>query len=212
MAQNIRSIKVEDDIIDGAENSNVTVPNNSRTEADLQDSFESKRPRRFFACRGEGHSVLNLVSSIRDILLNSVGKTSRKVYRATDHELECSKCGTVNEAQERKECGKFSTRPVVLYTLHHDSIPIEVVDVSCSNCDEVIRFNGEWEGLFSSSRNDVYTRELLDSWTYEVCGKGSTFRDTFDLWFERSHSVTATAHRLGSARVVGRRQANYEFS
>ena len=119
VAQNIRSIEVEDEIIDGVENSNLTVPINSRTEADLQDSFESKRPRRFFACRGEGHSVLNLVSSIRDILLNSGGETSRKVYCATDRELKCSKCGTVNEVQERKDCGKVSTRPFVLHTLHH---------------------------------------------------------------------------------------------
>ena len=38
------------------------------------------------------------------------------------------------------------------------------------------------------------------------------FRDTFDIWFERSQSATASVLQLGSARVVGRRQENHAFS
>ena len=45
-----------------------------------------------------------------------------------------------------------------------------------------------------------------------MCRKGFTFRDTFDECFERLQSATPSVHRLGSAQVAGRRQANHVFS
>ena len=45
-----------------------------------------------------------------------------------------------------------------------------------------------------------------------MCRKGFTFRDKFDVWFERLQSATPSVHRLGNAHVAGRRQANHVFS
>ena len=64
---------------------------------------------------------------------------------------------------------------------------------------------------FSVLKNDFYTRELLASWTYEVCDRCSTFPDKFDLWFEWSQKIVSSMIYLGSARVLGRIQAKYAF-
>ena len=63
-----------------------------------------------------------------------------------------------------KSCGEYSTCAAALHTLHHASIEINILDVSCTYCGEFLRFDGEWEGLISTGRNDVYTRtpEQLD--------------------------------------------------
>ncbi len=68
-----------------------------------------------------------------------------------------------------------------------------------------------WDCLFCSSNQHVFTIELLDCWVYEVCGKGSTFRDSFVTWFESSNSATARLNRLGDSPIIGRRQANEAF-
>lgn len=47
--------------------------------------------------------------------------------------MECSSCGTINGVQERNECENFSEMPVVIHTLHHGSVLIEVFDVIYSN-------------------------------------------------------------------------------
>ena len=112
---------------------------------------------------------------MKDHMVNSMEDSVKRVYCATDCEYKYSECATVNYIQERKESENVSTRSVVLHTLLHGSVLIEVADVSCSNCNEAILFDIEWEGLLSSSKNNFCTRELLYSWTYEVYGKGSTF-------------------------------------
>ena len=70
---------------------------------------------------------------------------------------------------------EFSIRSVNLHTLHHVSVCIGVVDITYGNCQMILRYDGEWEDIFSASKSDVYTRELLDTWAYEVCVKGPPF-------------------------------------
>ena len=86
------------------------------------------------------------------------------------------------------------------------------MDVVYRRCSKPVWYDGEWDGLFHVTKKDIYIRELLDSWSYEVCGKGATFRESFDTWFERSSSITSVMHKFNEQKLVGRRQANYPFS
>ena len=103
------------------------------------------------------------------------------------------------------------TRETVLHTLHHGCVKVQVVDISCESCSQIVIFDVERDELFAPSKRDVFTRELLDSWAYKVCAKGSTLKDSFDNWFERKSSITARTNRLGKEKLVWRRQANYAF-
>ena len=106
-------------------------------------AFESRRTRRFFSRRpGEKDSVLNVILSVKDYMVNSMEDSVKRVYCATECEYECSECATVNYIQERIEMEDVCTRPVVLHTLHYGSVLIELADVSCSSCNETIRFDG----------------------------------------------------------------------
>ena len=107
------------------------------------------------ACFAKEDSVLNIVSSIRGIIVNSECEFSRRVYCAKDREIECSNCGTANNAQERIENEIFFVCPVVMRTFDYVSVLIEIPDVIYFHCHEVIWFDIEWEGLFSSSKNYV---------------------------------------------------------
>jgi len=57
----------------------------------------------------------------------------------------------------------------------------------------------------------VLTRELLDSWIWDICGRGGTFRDSYLSWASRSSSPTASLHSLGAATVINRQRANESF-
>ena len=103
-------------------------------------------------------------------------------------------------------------RAATMHTLHHSSVRIAVVDVRCPSCEKLLRYDGDWDGLFSYSVEHLFTPELIGRWTYDVCAKVSTFRDPFDTWFERCNSVTARIHKLDHQPLVGRRQANGALS
>ena len=78
------------------------------------------------------------------------------------------------------------TRETVLHILHHGSVKMQVVYISCESCSQIVRFDGEHDGLFAPLKIDVFTRELLDRWTYEVCEKGSEIVSAIGL---REHLV-----------------------
>ena len=184
--------------------------NEEETNSCIPDLYQSKRPRRFLARRGDGESILHVLNTIQSRMKNTdkVGH----LYICSDLVAHCSECDSSTNDEERRKQGEARNRNAILHTLHHGSIQVEVVDVKCVTCRKWLIYDGQREGIVLASKRELYTRELLDSWTYEICGTGNTFRDSFDNWFERCRSVTAEIHRMGERNLVGRRQENNALS
>ena len=134
------------------------------------------------------------------------------LYRCSDLVAHCSEFDSSTNVEERRKQGEARKRNAIVHTLHHVSIEVGVVDVKCVTCRKWLIYDGQREGIVSASKRELYTRELLDSWNYELAGNRNTFRDSFDNWFERCRSVTAEIHRIGERNLVDRRQANNALS
>lgn len=55
---------------------------------------------------------------------------------------------------------------------------------------------------------------MLDSWDYDVCGKGYNVRDAFDSWYERSNSETSSIPTADMEKLseAGKRIISFHFS
>ncbi len=51
-------------------------------------------------------------------------------------------------------------------------------------------YDGIFDGLVRASRYHSFTRELPDAWMFDVCGSGTTFRESFSAWKRESRSIT----------------------
>ena len=140
------------------------------------------------------------------------GKKTEMKYVSNDLALRCQNCDTAASVQERINVNEFSTRSLNLHALHLGSVCIGVTDITHGKCQRVLRYDGDREFFFCVSKSDVYSRGLLDTWAYEVCGKGSSFRDALDSWYKRCQSVTSEILRKGNFNPVGRRQASRSFN
>ncbi len=71
------------------------------------------------------------------------------------------------------------SRVVNLHTIHHGTLEIFATDVSFSECGRFLPYGGVYDSIFCLSKQDIFTRELLDAWVWDVCGMGGTFLDAF---------------------------------
>ena len=173
--QNIARMEIN---LDGnGENMVEEAVNEEEVNSCIPNLYRSKRPRTFFACRGERESILHVLYTIHSRMKETdwVGH----LYICSDLVAHCSECDSSTNVEERRKQGEARNRNAILYTLNHGSIEVGVVDVKCVTCRKWLIYNGQREGIVSASKCDLYTRELLDGWTYEICGKGNIFRDVF---------------------------------
>ncbi len=171
----------------------------------------SRMPRRFFPCTKEEEVLPNVLGSIS----NSRRKSDQSQvtrFVGVDENVYCTPCNFSFASKIHSESGNIRYRCPTLHTLHHGPVLITVTDVVCRSCGVIIPHDGESDSLFSSSETSVYTREILDSWVYDIWAKGYNFRDVFDSWYERSHSAYSNTHRIGFEKVIGRRQVNDAFT
>lgn len=106
---------------------------------------------------------------------------------------------------------RTAPRKVTLHALHHGSIIVSAIDRICSQCTKLVTFDGGYQGLFSISKFHLLTRELLDVWTWKVCGSGRTFRDAYASWHTESSSPSSVLHIIGNAKKLNRQTANDAF-
>ena len=139
----------------------------------------------------------------------SVDSSSEVPLVGTDRERICDECGYV-----------VSTsllivrvpRTVMLHTLHHGSFNVEVIDLKCNVCGKLIPYDGVYDALFSTRKEHLFTRELLDAWLWDVCGTGGTFRDAFYSWSSKNCMSSAACHRIGDVSTFARQRGNEAFS
>ena len=103
------------------------------------------------------------------------------------------------------------SRLMHLHTLLHGRILIEVEDKICV-CGSMVWYDCLTDGVACASRYNAFTRELLDSWMFDVCGAGLMFRESFASWKRKTHAVSIRDSIIDDPTVLQRRMANGAFS
>ena len=165
-------------------------------------SFVSPLPRFFFPCESDERTLEKLMSSITT-------NDSCHPFLGIDPKMACSSCGMTISTNSATN---FIKKEALLHTLHHGSVRIVVADLHCVNCKRYIPYDGSADALFRLTDKHVLTRELLDAWMWDICGRGGTFRDAFSSWHSKVVSTSAKFHRIGSETTLNRQRGNEAFS
>jgi len=173
------------------------------------ETFVSKMKRNVFPCKSENRITKNVMSTIRK--KGNDGRTTQpeSYFFGIDFLLSCSNC----KKSSRNNVGKGWNdigRSALLHTLSYGSMKITVQDTLC-DCGAIIRYDGLSDGLFCASKHNVFTRELLDVWVFDVCGLGMTFREAFTSWKRKARSVNALEQCIHDGPSISRRMANEAF-
>ena len=81
-------------------------------------------------------------------------------------------------------------RRTVLHTLLHGDVIAIVFDNRCS-CGELLWFDGSNAGIFSGSRDHIYTRDIVEAWLFSVCVNDTSFREAYRSVENIRHSGAA---------------------
>ena len=103
-------------------------------------------------------------------------------------------------------------RQVELTTLNNVTACISVRDSRCPIFQTIAPYDGRDSGIFCISERNAVTRELLDTWMYDVCCIGNTFRDAFASWKSKATSLTAIENSNGLKTSLKRRQGSKAFA
>jgi len=196
-----------DDYDDGMDNQG----DNGQLKADSSDeiSFLSRMPRFFFPCPSDDEALKKILNGVIERTLLPIGDRMEYHYMLGETNIPCRDCQMdLSAATAIQRIHRRSN----LHTLHHGTLIVEVVDLKCPHCRTYNPFDGYSDGLFCFSKIHIFTRELLDSWVWDICGTGGTFRDTFSSWSSKAMSASATFHRLGREPSISRQNANEAFS
>ena len=98
----------------------------------------------------------------------------------------------------------FIHREAALHALHHGNITIWVTDFVRGYCNELFPYDRLVDGIVCVKKKDVFSRELLDTWLWDMCGTGGTFRDDYSSWSSKSTANSASFHRIGTSSNVSR--------
>ena len=153
-----------------------------RTKSSGTADYCSSAIRRFFPCRSGDGTTLQTLREIQDISANNLSDASTLKFVGEDNYAWSHSC-------ESRTVGysftKSNPRSFVLHTLHHGTIRIAVRDIICDVCRCLLPFEGAIISLFGLNKKHSFARELLDSWFWDICGTGGTFRDAFYSWHSR---------------------------
>ena len=76
----------------------------------------------------------------------------------------------------------------------------------------MIPYNGLSDGMIGMNEKNLFTRELLDMWVWDVCGSSATFRDEYYSWESKSTAFRASYPRIGVPINVSRQLCNDAFT
>lgn len=136
--------------------------------------------RNILLCKIDDSVTKNTVDSIRKKKLSWDASVDECYFVGKDVTFRCETCKMDWFDDETLD---VSTRPTHLHSLHHGCIRIAVQDNMC-RCGVIVRYDRLTDGIFSASRYNLFTRELLDSWVFGVCGSGMKFRESFAVIIE----------------------------
>lgn len=133
-------------------------------EEEIKDStrdpstYVAKAPRFFFHCKSDEHALNKMLKTFKD---NKNASDAKQVVATTfqDSPSQCRCCG--DEVRVSTVSVKFVQKSV-LHTLHHGSIDVHVTDWIRSTCEQFNAYDGLSDALFRTTKNHVFTRELLD--------------------------------------------------
>lgn len=139
----------------------------SPDDADLQKegmreevSFTSRLPRFFFPCRSDDEALKNILNSVIERTLLPIGNRMEYHYMLLETYIPCRECQMdLNAATAIQRIHRRAN----LHTLHHGSLIVEVAELKCPGCLSYNPYDRYSDGLFSSSKMHMFTRELLDS-------------------------------------------------
>ena len=186
--QRFENQRCEDDELYFSDEEGMNEENDTTKAEDI--SYTSTIHRSFFPFSSDEKAMANLYCA----LLNRNGTNSP--FLGMDRHPQFPVCGIivsdVNQCQTHK-------RDVNFHTLHHGSISIKVLDVTCPEreCNATITNNGVDDRLFSTRKEHVFTKELLDSSQWDVCGTGGTYRDAFYSWSSKACMKSAEYQGIG---------------
>lgn len=63
-----------------------------------------------------------------------------------------------------------------------------------------------------SSKFNIFTRKLLDSWVYDVCPVGIPFRGSFSSLSRSCYASSASLHAIGQHGSINRQRSNEAFN
>ena len=156
--------------------SNVVEDGASSEDETFSDPYVSVMPRSFFPCKSDEEALRKLMLTVMSGASKDSNGVCQGIFVGADSKAKCRYCGTVLTTTQTLE---RIQRRTCLHTLHHGTIGIDVVDLKYLNCFRLVPYDGASDVLFCSRKEHVITRELLDSWLWDVCGTGGTFRDAF---------------------------------
>ena len=167
-------------------------------KANLEMSFLSSKMITFFACQSD----VKVLAGLLETCLTGI-------YTGLDSKMSCPCCSISIETEKVLSKQK---RNVELHTLHYGSITISVTDIRCRKFPRLLPCDGAEDAVFCVSKQDTFTRELLDAWVYDVCGMGGAFRNTFSSWMTKASMSSTEFHRLLKVPTLNLQQDNGDFT
>ena len=157
-------------------------------------SFLSSKTPKLSACQSDVKVLTCLLETCFTGTYTGLGKT-----------MSCSCC---NISIETENVSSQQTSNVKLHPLHHGSITISLTDIRCPKLDRLLPYDCADDAVFCVSKQDTFTRDLLDVRVYDVCGMGRTFRDAFSSWMTKASMSSAPFHRIRIFPTLNRQRAN----
>ncbi len=66
--------------------------------------------------------------------------------------------------------------------------------------------------MFCVTKKHIFSRELLDTWLWDICDTGGTFRDVYTAWSPKACASSSSVHRIGSSEIVSSQLSNESFT
>lgn len=176
--------------------------------------YKSFCNRRLFMCRSERSKLHNLLLSL------SLPSTDQLSLSDPLETLQCAFLKNNGEQTHSVDISQTYERRTILHTLLHGDVIAIVSDYRCS-CGELVWFDGLNAGIFSGSRDHLYTRDLVEAWLFAVCVNDTSFREAYSAveHIRKSASAALVAERSVQTSLrpryvtrIGRRAANDAFN
>ena len=149
----------------------------------------------FFPCISDDIALTNILTGLLQLSMRNVETEKDEKLLLVDFYVKYWSCSTICT---EVNAASHSVTSAQLHTLHHGSIKVDVAEIICLACGKQIPYDGLCNSLFRLNKGYIFTRELIDSWVWELCRTGGTFRDSFFSWDSRCVTPSTKIHVIGS--------------
>ena len=90
-----------------------------------------------------------------------------------------------------------SVRKMIQFnTRKQGTIPVYAIDYTSGYHGSMILYDGLSDGLFLVNENNLFTRELLEMWVWDICDSGGTFREDYHSQASKTEAFSACYHQI----------------